>query len=125
MVKIKLPEQTDVEFSTRIVPDDMEPRGNVMASGDEAADRLAEDEVFRQLHSGNVAAWCGIVVHAEWRGFKGVASIWNCSGETEEALLSSCSDYVEALQSEAFDDLCRAVSSSIANVADRLTCEEP
>jgi hypothetical protein len=122
MVKIKLPEQTDVEFSTRILPDDTDPRGNIMASGDDAADREAEDDVIRQLNDGNVAAWCGIVVHAEWRGFQAVASIWGCSYASEEDALAEAEAF--ALREEAFDSLCRKISESIAKLADRLTLEE-
>ena len=122
MVKVKLPEISEVTFASAIEPDDTDPRGNVMASGDDAVDREAEDDVIRQVNAGNVAAWCGLVVRAEWRGFQGVASIWGCSYASEEECLAS--DYASDLRSDAFDALCCAVSRSIANVADRLSCEE-
>ncbi len=122
MVKIKLPEQSDVEFSATIEPDDTPVRGNFMATEDPEQDRAAEDEVIRRLDSGDVSAWCGLVVRAEWRGFKGVASLWGCSYASEDELLAS--DYMSALRDEAFDALCREVSDSVAKLADRLTCEE-
>lgn len=47
-----------VEVNRRIEPEDIPVRGNVMSSGDDRADREAEDAVLEQLDQGNTAAWC-------------------------------------------------------------------
>lgn len=39
-------------------------RGNVMASGDDAADKAAEDAIIARLERGDGWAWCGVQVTA-------------------------------------------------------------
>jgi hypothetical protein len=64
----------------------VEINGNVLASGDDAEDRKAEQRVWEQLRNGNEWAWCVITVKATIPGiaFEGIDVCGACSYESEE-----------------------------------------
>lgn len=68
-----------------IEPEEVSVRGNAMASGDDAADREAEDEILRRLDRGDVWAWCSVRVVVEHDGWvKASGWLGCCSYEDEE-----------------------------------------
>ena len=68
-----------VEYEVKIEPEDIDYHGNCMASGDEAQDRECEEWIASELDSGNIAAWCSVVVFARFEGFQGIDSLGGCS----------------------------------------------
>lgn len=56
----------EVEFTLEIEPEDLDLRGNVLACGDDAEDKKAEDEIRDRLNRGDDTAWCCLVVKATW-----------------------------------------------------------
>ena len=60
-----------VTFRIEAEQDDIEVRGNAMASGDDEADKKYEDEIIDRLDRGDVWAWAAVTVIAEYEGFKG------------------------------------------------------
>ncbi len=117
MLKIHPPAMSEVTFSHSIKPDDTPIRGNLMDSGDANVDRETEDAVYRQLDRGNQAAWCGLIVFAEWRGYKRQTSLWGCSYASEEKLLE---DLLPDLREEAYAELCIGIEEGLAELADRI-----
>lgn len=97
-------------YSFEIHPEDVEIKGNVLASGNEKQDRDAEKWVEDQLRAGNDAAWCQVLVKARLmvdnEEFIGTASLGCCSYESEADLRK----HVEPdLQEEAMQDLITAL----------------
>jgi len=54
----------EVTFTVTAQQDDAPVRGNALASGDEAEDRRAEDEIIARLDNGDVWAWAQVTVTA-------------------------------------------------------------
>ena len=77
-----------IEWSLEISPSDIPIEGNCLASGDDDADREAEEAIRSQLNSGNEAAWCDVTVKARLRGTS--LEVWDdlgaCSYSSEEEL---------------------------------------
>lgn len=97
------PEVSDCTFDLTCFPSDTSVRGNVLASGDPAADKAAEDAINERLRDGDQWAWCNVVVTCMWEGFEGRASLGAVSVADERAFRMS-EDFAE-LRGEAFDDL--------------------
>lgn len=101
----------DVEYEISVYPEDPHSvRGNVLASGDEEADREAEQAVLRALGNGNQWAWCTVKVEARLPGLaalKGTAYQWYCSYGSESAF-KRCTDYAD-MKDEAREDLYRTI----------------
>jgi hypothetical protein len=57
----------EVSFEVVIEPEELELEGNVMACGDDAVDRAAEQEIRARLNRGEVEAWCWLAVTATWK----------------------------------------------------------
>lgn len=53
-----------VEYLIECLPEDTQIEGNVLASGNDAEDKRAEDYVRAELASGNEWAWCTVKVTA-------------------------------------------------------------
>lgn len=105
-----------VRFTVSLEPEDIEVRGNAMASGDDAADREVENEILARLDRGDLCAWCCGKVEAsiEFNGqtFKGVAYLGCCSYATDaECEKSLIEDY--CLDDEARADLIATLESAI------------
>lgn len=83
------------DYEVEVEPEHVDYRGNAMASGDDDADREAEEWIERQLNRGNLAAWCCVIVTATetnprpgFQARSGVAVLGCCSYENEAALLA-------------------------------------
>lgn len=70
-------EEVEIEFTAE--EEDVEVRGNVIVSGDDALDKEVEDDVIRRLNLGYIEAWFSAKVTARWKGFEGVNYLGGCS----------------------------------------------
>jgi hypothetical protein len=68
-----------VEYEITIEDEELDFRGNYIASGDDAYDRKCEEWIASELDRGNQAAWCWVCVTARFEGFKGSDSLGGCS----------------------------------------------
>ena len=111
----------EVTFTLDVTQDDIDFRGNAMASGDDAADRELEDEIAAALDRGDIEAWCRIVVKAHYQGFEGFDSLGGCcflgpievDGETW-SVKRQINEHVEAhgMREQALDDLNERVAQT-------------
>lgn len=115
---MKLPKIEDVTFCVECEEETIPVRGN-FASGDDAQDREDEEQIIRDLESGNEWAWCCVHVIAEWRGFEGHAYLGGCSYESK-ADFCRPGWYFDDMKGEAFSDLLGVLQDT----AKRLGCEE-
>jgi hypothetical protein len=103
-----------IDYEHEIQPDDTPVRGNAQASGDDALDKAAEDLILAQLDAGEIHAWCGAIVTAkveiDGQIFKGSASLWGCSYDSESSLWR---DVGEDLENEARDSLLDTIHHAI------------
>lgn len=83
-VKVTIPTIEQVEFTIEVQQDDSQIEGNAMASGDNEADKKAENEIYEQLEGGNVWAWASVTVTAEWKGIEGFDRLGQCSYKSQE-----------------------------------------
>lgn len=86
-----------------VEPEDLEVRGNALASGDDAADKACEDEILSRLDAGDVWAWARVTVRAEYEGFTGEAHLGGCSYADEDDFKRG--GYYDDMVREATDDL--------------------
>lgn len=94
----------DVVYTLDVEMDDLEVRGNALASGDDAEDRRVEDRIIRRLNDGDVWAWASVKVMASWNGIEGVAYLDACSYQ-DEADFKQPGGYYEDMKAQALDDL--------------------
>lgn len=73
-----------ITFSIDVKPEDTPVRGNVLASGNEALNKAAEDEVLEELANDNIWAWCIVTVKAELDGHEASDVMGGCSYTSEE-----------------------------------------
>lgn len=98
-----------IEYQIHIDQDDIPVRGNALASGDDAEDRAAENEILTQLDHGNLWAWCSVTVTARYGGFEGADHLGGCSYRgTEEFILPG--GYYDDMKAEALTRLVASVS---------------
>jgi hypothetical protein len=102
----------EVEFTVTAEPEDVSPRGNALASGDDDLDKQCEDEILERLDNGDVWAWAYVVVTAKWNGFEGTAGLGGCCYRDERDFRKN-SMYFEDMKAEALDDLNRTIASHI------------
>jgi hypothetical protein len=102
-MKIK---DSQIVYSIECLPETTPLEGNVLASGNDAEDKAAEDGVRQQLEAGNEWAWCTVKVTAEIPGteFKGVDYLGCCSYKSLENFIE-CNDYYADMKAEAKADL--------------------
>lgn len=74
-----------IEYRVECFPEEVSPRGNVVASGDDEYDKEVEDAVIEQLNQGNQWAWCTVFVIGMVHGLEEWDSLGCCSYESEEA----------------------------------------
>lgn len=74
----------EATITVQCLPEDIEVRGNCMASGDDAVDKECEDRIVADLENGNDWAWCTVKVTAEWNGITGVDYLGCCSYDSEK-----------------------------------------
>jgi hypothetical protein len=97
-------EADDCTFTIECLPEDIAIRGNVLVSGDVAEDKQAEDEIIRQLKSGNDWAWCTVKVTARVEfDFFGVDYLGCCSYMSEDDFKKG--GYYEDMKANALNDL--------------------
>lgn len=77
--------------------EDIPVRGNASAI-DAETDRETEDEIFRQLDSGNDWAWCNVTVTASFRGFEASDHLGACS-YASEADFRACDYFADMVRS--------------------------
>ncbi len=127
-----------VEYKHWIEPEDQRVRGNVLDSGDSAADEEQERWVINELESGNEAAWCQAMVEAEityypaqlpppygyetpFVRFVGRDSLGGCSFQSEKQLWK---DLLPDMKSNAFEDLVSKIRKYVTLVDRGLSAEE-
>jgi hypothetical protein len=66
------------------VSENLALEGNVLASGDDAEDRAAEEDVRVELEAGNPWAWCCVRVSVGWGELVGDDYLGGCSYASEE-----------------------------------------
>jgi hypothetical protein len=64
-------------------PEDMEVRGNVLCSGDDAQDKAEEDAILHRLDAGEVWAWAYVEVRATYGEYEGRDGLGGCSYANE------------------------------------------
>lgn len=93
----------DVVYQLDALPEDTDPRGNVMASDDAEADRAAEQAVIDDYNAGNEWAWCCVRVRATLGPFVGDDYLGCCSYKSRAEFLES--DYYQDMRDAALTDL--------------------
>ena len=109
-IKTWVDKQTGLDCELLIEQDDSQVRGNALASGDDALDRTAENDILGRLDSGDISAWCGVVVNVTISAWTGTASIWACTLDDTYTADIVASDH--GLLEEAFDDLLRVLNAA-------------
>jgi hypothetical protein len=107
---ISIPED-EVEYRVFASMEEIAVRGNVLASGDDAADKACEDEIIRRLEQGDVWAWASVNVRAIWRGFQGNDYLGGCSYKNEDDFTQP-GGYYDDMKEEALADLKRNVADT-------------
>lgn len=100
----------DVTYTVECLPEDLEVRGNAVASGDDEQDREVEDAILADLEGGNPWAWCCVRVTARVGPFEGVDTLGGCSYRDEQAF-RDCG-YFDDMKFSAFDDLADKIESA-------------
>ncbi len=105
-----------VRYSLTVEQEDIEVRGNALASGDDEADKAAEDEILERLDRGDVWAWAFVQVIAtldvEGQTFTGRASL-GCCNYRDEADFTAPDGYYPQMCEEATDELRSNVASAV------------
>ena len=76
--------RADVIIKVGHEPEYLPVRGNVLASGDETADKLAEEETLARINEGDEWAWCMVRVTVRWGDFNHEVHLGGCSYLNEE-----------------------------------------
>lgn len=103
-IRIKLPKISQVEFSILAEQDDIEVRGNALASGNDQEDKEVEDDIISKLNRGNVWAWASVNVKASYKGMEGNDYLGCCSYDSESDFINN-SCYYEDMKKAAYNDL--------------------
>lgn len=107
--------ENDVEFILEAKQDDLQVRGNALASGNYAEDKRVEDEIIERLDNGDIWAWASVKVTARWKEFEGVDYLGGCSYYDEKDF-KQAGGYWEDMKATALDDL----NKNVAQVRKRL-----
>jgi len=118
-LKIRKLQASEVSFEVSVEQDELEVRGNAIASDDPAFDKQCEDEILASLDRGFIEAWCYVKVTATWEGIVGTAGLGACSfepgsGANVDKQVQECIEE-HGLRQEALDDL----NAEIQRQADR------
>lgn len=109
-IRIKLPTIEQVNFTLNATYEEVQVRGNAMASGDDAGDKAYEDEIIQRLDNGDVWAWALVKVIAEWRGVETFCYCGCCSYEDEKDFMESSNIY-EEMKQESYVDLLNKIKA--------------
>jgi hypothetical protein len=106
----------EVRFFISVQQDEIPVRGNALASGDDAADRAAEDAILARLDSGDVWAWAHVTVTAVWTSgpapshrFAERSTLGGCSYR-DEAEFCGPGGYFDDMKTDALDNLNKAIA---------------
>lgn len=102
-----------VVYRLIVYQDETPVRGNVIASGDDAADKAIEDEILERLSRDDVWAWATVEMRAECGGFVGRDFLGCCSYRDEAEFKADA--YFQDMQKCAFDDLLRALQAAVSD----------
>jgi hypothetical protein len=72
-----------IEIELKVKPEDVEVRGNALASGDDAQDKAAEDAILERLARDDWWAWCCVVVRGTCGDYEAFDSLGACTYEDE------------------------------------------
>lgn len=104
---IKIEELGKVNIFLTVEEEYCSVRGNALVSGDDTADKEAEDEILERLDSGDLWAWCSVTITATIEGLEeleGVDNLGCCSYVDEQDFLSP-DGYYPDMKSAAIEDL--------------------
>lgn len=105
-----------VTYEIEVSPDDLNVRGNAIASGDDTFDRQVEDEIIGRLDNGDVWTWCSVHVVARLGNFEGDAWLGACSYKDEEDFKQG--GYYIDMKRDALEDLQAVVRQAQADLTD-------
>ena len=98
-----VPTIDQVNFSVIVHPEEIPVRGNAIASGDDRADKRAEDSIIRQLENGNNWAWCTVEVKATWKSFSASDYLGCCSYKSQKDFEKG--GYFQDMKEQAFGQI--------------------
>ena len=101
-----------VTYRIEVEQDDVEVRGNALASGDDAEDKACEDEILERLNRGDVWAWASVCVVAECEGFEGRDYLGCCCYDDEEDFKQP-GGYYDDMKKRARADLLTELKRSV------------
>jgi hypothetical protein len=104
----------EIEVSLHCEPEDMPVRGNAMSSGNTVVDEETESAILADLNSGNLWAWCVVVVKAELHGLTGAAYLGGCSYKSEADFRAD--PYFTEMVKEAKADLVSQINARLEKV---------
>lgn len=105
--------------------DDLQVRGNALASGDDAEDERVENAIIERLENGDVWAWALVAVWACWRGERGSDTLGACSYSDEKAFVADSgyyNDMVDGALSNLRGDI-ESYDSKIVALAEYVDCD--
>lgn len=108
-IKVKLPTMEEVNFEIIVTNEDLEIRGNAIASGDDDVDKKVEDELIERVNNGEVWAWASVEVCASWRGFKASDYLGACSYQDEKGFKED--GYYDDMKATAFEELTKQIEA--------------
>ncbi len=109
--------EAEVTFTVEAEEEDLPIEGNVLASGDDDADREAEREIREDLEQGNPWAWCCVKVTATWKDWTGTDYLGACSYASEKDFVTE-DGYYPDMRARALE----ALNASVAASAEALAC---
>lgn len=77
-------DESEVEYTIDAVMDDLQVRGNAIATGNDADDKACEDQIILRLNQGDIWAWASVKVTARWNGLEGIDYLGGCSYRDEK-----------------------------------------
>lgn len=113
-----------IEYQLYVTQDETPVKGNVLASGDDAKDRRAEDDVLARLDAGEVWAWASVTCRAVAHG-SGKDCIYDGrdhlggSSYKDLAEFIAPGGYWEDMKNTAKDELLRVLADAV-ETAERL-----
>ncbi len=110
--KQKLWLRGQADIIVECLPEDMGIRGNVLACGDDAEDRRAEDAVIESLNNGNEWAWCCIQVTLKFKDWSGTDFLGGCSYKSKRDFQEE-GGYFPDMVSRAFDELVENIETGM------------
>lgn len=106
-----------ITYTVTATADDIDVRGNALASGDDAADKAYEDEILARLDNGDVWAWASVEVEAtitiDGHTFTGSDYLGGCSYADAEGFVAE-GGYYQDMKAGALDRLRETLRSAVA-----------